>query len=122
MTSQKMLNYISASLSHSVKYAHGISHEHRMNHILLKLLDILLLNCRFNSFIISIHVLIFIIRLLILWVMGIVVLLWQHNLVCGQIYSAPGDSRELAIATVVIYILVFVEKVFDTVIQIITES
>jgi len=122
VSGQKMLNDIWAPLSNSVKHTHRISHEHWMNHILLKLLNILLLDSRFNSFIVSCHIFIFII-LLILRVMGIDVLLRRHrNLISGQKHSATRDTRELTVPVIVIDILVFVKEVFDTVVEVVTKS
>ena len=59
-----MLDDILATLTHSVKNAHSVSHENWMDHILLELLDILPLNGSFNCLIICRHV--FIISLIIL--------------------------------------------------------
>ena len=59
-----MLDDVLSSLTHSIQNAHGVSHEHRMDHILLKLLDILPLNGSFYSLIISRHL--FIVALIIL--------------------------------------------------------
>lgn len=59
-----MLDDVLAALTHSVQDAHCVSHEHRMDHILLELLDILSLYRSLYSLIISRHV--FIVPLIIL--------------------------------------------------------
>ena len=121
MPSQKMLNNILSSLPYSVENTHRISHEYRMNHILLQLLDILLLDGSLYSLIINCHFFILITLLLVLWVMHDSLLLRLLLRIWTSQHGSIRHTRELAISIVVICILILVEKVFNSIIEIVAK-